>query len=98
MSSAILNKLNVFFADQPIEKAWLFGSYARKEETSNSDVDLLVRFSPDAKITLFKYASMVNSLQNLLHSRVDLVEEGQIKPFAIDHVERDKKLIYERKH
>jgi len=29
MSSVILNKLDMFFTDQPIEKAWLFGSYTR---------------------------------------------------------------------
>ena len=30
------------------EKLWVFGSCARGEETANSDVDLLVKFSPEA--------------------------------------------------
>lgn len=30
------------------EKLWVFGSCARQEETEDSDVDLLVKFSPDA--------------------------------------------------
>lgn len=30
------------------EKLWVFGSVARKEERQDSDVDLLVKFSPDA--------------------------------------------------
>lgn len=30
------------------EKLWVFGSCARGEETADSDVDLLVKFSPEA--------------------------------------------------
>ena len=30
------------------EKLWVFGSCARKEERPDSDIDLLVKFSPDA--------------------------------------------------
>ena len=30
------------------EKLWVFGSVARKEETADSDIDLLVKFSPCA--------------------------------------------------
>ena len=35
-----------FFETQPIEKAWIFGSCARGEETAESDVDLLVKWRP----------------------------------------------------
>ena len=31
-----------------VEKLWVFGSCARGEDTPESDVDLLVKFSPDA--------------------------------------------------
>ena len=34
-----------YFATQPVLKAWLFGSYARGEQTSDSDIDIL--FIPD---------------------------------------------------
>ena len=97
MNTNISNKLNVFFASQPIEKAWLFGSYAREEETATSDIDLLVRFSPDAKMTLFKYGGMVYELEQLTGCKVDMVQEEMIKPFAQKSVEQDKILIYERK-
>lgn len=31
-----------YFKTQPVLKAWLFGSFARGEETPDSDVDILV--------------------------------------------------------
>ena len=96
MKQSVINKLRAFFAVQSIEKAWVFGSCSRGDDTRQSDIDILVRFDNDAQITLFKYASMVYSLQNLLHKKVDLVEEGQLKDFAIDSVEQDKVLVYER--
>ena len=98
MKQNIINNLRKFFATQPVEKAWVFGSFSRGDDAQQSDIDLLVRFENDAQITLFKYASMAYSLQKLLHKRVDLVEEGQLKEFAVDSVEQDKILIYEREN
>lgn len=51
MKQVIVNKLKVFFKLQPIEKAWVFGSYSRGEETHESDIDMLVRFDSNANIT-----------------------------------------------
>lgn len=96
MKQVIINKLREFFRLQPIEKAWVFGSYSRGEETRESDIDILVRFDSNANITLLKYASMVTLLKKLLQKDVDLVEEGQLKEFAKESAERDKTLIYER--
>jgi len=45
MNRTILNKLSQYFASQPIEKAWIFGSYARSEANRRSDIDILVNFS-----------------------------------------------------
>ncbi|MDR1003432.1 MAG: nucleotidyltransferase domain-containing protein [Prevotellaceae bacterium] len=97
MQQSFLHTIQQCLAPLPIEKAWLFGSYSRGEETKESDVDLLVRFDNDASITLFQYAHMVDILQKALHREVDLVEEGQVKEFAKESVERDKVLVYERK-
>jgi predicted nucleotidyltransferase len=97
MNRTIINKISKYFASQPIEKAWLFGSYARSEEYSKSDIDIMVNFIPEAKVTLFKYVHIVNDLQELTGKRVDLVENGQLKQFAKNSAENDKVLIYERK-
>jgi uncharacterized protein len=97
MDKTIVNKLTKYFESQPIEKAWIFGSYARLEEKKKSDIDILVNFSPGSRITLFKYIHIINDLQSLTGKKIDLVEDGQLKVFAQDSAMNDKILIYERK-
>ncbi len=97
MNSALVNKISAYFSNQPIEKAWIFGSYARAEEDKQSDIDILIDFTSDARVTLFKYIHIVNDLQQLTGKKIDLVEEGQLKQFAEKSAENEKILIYERK-
>ena len=88
-----------YFKTQPVLKAWLFGSFARGEEKSNSDVDIL--FIPDYSnkpFTLLKYSEIYLNLKKLLGREVDLVVEGSLRPFAVNSANRDKILIYERKN
>lgn len=84
-----------YFKTQPIIKAWLFGSWARGEETPLSDVDLLVVLDHSQPIGL-KFFGMWNDLERLLNRSVDLVEDGALEDFAKNSVEHDKLLIYER--
>ena len=92
----IIPSIQKFFSTQPISKAWLFGSYSRGEETEQSDIDILVSFDKDAKISLFKYADIICQLENILNHKVDLVEEDSLLPFANEIANKDKILIYER--
>lgn len=85
-----------YFATQPVDKAYLFGSCSRGEETKESDVDILVDLDKSKAIGLFQYVSMKLELQDLLHREVDLVENGELLPFAQESADRDKLLIYER--
>lgn len=56
----------------------LFGSFARGEATSSSDVDLLVEFEPTR--SLMDHAALVLDLEELLARRVDLVSVKALKP------------------
>ena len=85
-----------YFETQPVVKAWLFGSFARGEDTPLSDVDLLVLYDDDARVSLLKHCAIINDLEELLDRPVDLIEEGTLLPFAVDSANRDKQLIYER--
>ena len=84
-----------YFKTQLVLRAWLFGSFARGEETPLSDVDLLVQYA-EGGISLLKHCAMINDLEELLDRPVDLIEDGTLLPFAIESANRDKKLIYER--
>ena len=93
----IISSVREYFKDQPVQRAWIFGSYARGEETPDSDIDLLVVFDhQNAEIGLMEYVRMINDLTNRLGRQVDLVEDGTLLPFAKESAERDKQLIYER--
>lgn len=85
-----------FMQSQPIDRAWLFGSCSRGEETPASDIDILVDYSKGARITLFTISRMICSLGDLLNRRVDIVERDCLLPFAKESVNKDKLLIYER--
>ena len=92
----IIKVIADYFSTQPVLKAWLFGSYARGEQTSQSDIDIL--FVPDKSqnFSLFTLGGMDEDLKDLLGCEVDLVTVGGLLPFAKESAERDKILIYER--
>jgi len=85
-----------FFKSQPVERAYLFGSCSRGEEAENSYVDILVKYTDDNGLSLLDISRLIVSLSSKLNRRVNLVEEGYLKPFAVDSVNRDKIMIYER--
>ena len=53
-----------YFKTQPVLKAWLFGSFARGEETPLSDVDLLVVYDENARVSLLKHCAIINDLED----------------------------------
>ena len=85
-----------YFKSQPVLKAWVFGSVARGEDTPLSDVDILVVYDRNQKVSLLKHASMICDLEDLLHRSVDLIEDGTLLPFAVESANKDRLLIYER--
>ena len=84
-----------YFKTQPVLKAWLFGSWARGEQLPLSDVDLLVVLDYSKPVGI-KFFGMWNDLERLLDRSVDLVIDGSLEDFAVESVEHDKLLIYER--
>ena len=93
----MIPKIQQFLVSQPISKAWLFGSCSRGEETSDSDVDILVEYDrKKSRISLMRMAGIMLNLEDVLHRKVDMVEAGRLLPFAQESVNHDKFLIYER--
>ena len=94
-TQAMNNAIADYFKTQPVVRAWLFGSFARGEETPLSDVDLLVQLDY-SKLDGFGFFGMWGDLERLLNRSVDLVTVNSLEDFARESVERDKQLIYER--
>ena len=88
-TQAMTKSIAEYFKTQPVLKAWLFGSFARGEETPLSDVDLLVQY-PEDGISLLKHCAMICDLEKILDRPVDLIEEGTLLPFAVDSESRWK--------
>ena len=97
MEIGTLDTIRQYFATQPIKKAWLFGSCSRGEDTPDSDIDILVEYNDSNSISLMTISRIMTSLSKKLNRKIDLVEAGCLLPFAEMSVEKDKKLIYERK-
>ena len=93
----MLQTIRDYFATQPVQRAWLFGSFARGEEHAGSDVDILVDFDQDnASVGLLQFCHIMNELSDRVGRPVDLVVNGTLLPFAEKTANQDKKLIYER--
>ena len=92
----MVTRVQQYLAKTAIEKAWIFGSFARGEETPQSDLDLLVNLDEQAKVSLLTLIRYRLDLEKIVGREVDLLPQGSLKPFAVESAERDKYLIYER--
>ena len=94
-TQAMTQTIAEYFKTQPVLKAWLFGSFARGEDTPQSDVDILVVLDYSQLVGL-EFFGMYEDLKELLGRNVDLVTERSLASFARKSVEHDRRLIYER--
>jgi len=74
------------FRAMGVRHLFLFGSLARGEATSASDVDVLVEYEPDAKLSFFRVCDLRHRLEALLGTDVDLVTTGGLRPEIRDEV------------
>lgn len=61
------------FAAHPVRRAWLFGSFARGEQTPGSDIDFQCEIEPDARFGMFAMGQLIVDLQRVLGREVDIV-------------------------
>ena len=95
-TQVIKQQVAEYFKTQPVLKAWIFGSYARGEQTADSDIDILILPDKSQHFSLFTLIGMYEDLKELLNCEVDLITDGGLMPFARESADRDKILIYER--
>ena len=70
-----------------IRSIGVFGSFARGEQRSRSDVDILVEF--DEVPGLLQFVRIEEHLRRLLGRKVDLVRKEGLRPELKDHILRE---------
>ena len=73
----------------------LFGSVLREDFRPDSDIDVLVTFTPDAPWSLFDLAEMQEELKEIFGRDTDLVEkEGLRNPFRRHEILNHMEVVY----
>ncbi len=89
----IINYLKVqkqFFAEQfNILKIGIFGSYARNEQTENSDIDILIEMQPETEDIFEKRLMLKEFLSKHFSKPVDVCHLRAIKPFFRELILKD---------
>lgn len=82
-----------------VKELYLFGSVLTDGFNDSSDIDMLIQFNQVDLIKYFdNYMDLKEKLEDILKRPVDLVENQAIKnPVFRKVVDREKKLLYERK-
>jgi len=96
LNEIILKCKSVLQKEDRIEKAWIFGSYARQNQKPESDLDIMIKIKEGEKFSLFDFAEIQFQLEDVLGLAVDIVEEDALSHFVQEVVIEERKLIYER--
>lgn len=90
-----MDKIKTFCIRWKIIEFSLFGSVLGNEFRPDSDVDVLVAFSKDAKWDLFDLVEIREELKDLFKREIDLVEKGTIRnPFRERAIMDSHEVLY----
>lgn len=93
--ASVINSVKAILKkDGRVSAAWLFGSVARGEEKPNSDVDIMVEMNDAKKYSMFDLLDIAFIIETKINRKVDLVEKGYLKDFAMKTASNDLIKIY----
>jgi len=80
-----------------VKRVAVFGSFARSEETPESDIDILVELKPpDERPPIgLKWFALEEELSRILGREVELVSKSALSPYIRPYVEREMVILYE---
>lgn len=90
-----LDAISTFCTRWQIEELALFGSVLREDFSPASDVDVLVTFSPQARVSLLDFVEMQDELERIFQRKVDLVSKGGLRnPFRRHEILNTRQVVY----
>jgi predicted nucleotidyltransferase/plasmid maintenance system antidote protein VapI len=93
--STIINHIkNTLKEFSKIKKAWIYGSFARKDNNYKSDIDIAIE--ADKEFSYFDVAEVQFKLEEKVKRKIDIGFIDSFKPYIFKNIEKDLHLIYER--
>ena len=87
----IRNRVYPILKRYGVARASIFGSYARGEETPESDIDILIEFSADK--SLLDLAGLKIELEEALGSEVDVLTYKSLHPLIKDRILKEQEVL-----
>jgi hypothetical protein len=89
IKSTLGNHKDHLFSDYPIQSIAIFGSFSRKDNIKDSDLDIIVEFHDKIGI---RFIDLAEEIEKIVGLRVDLVSKNGIKEKYLKSISSD--LIY----
>ena len=89
------NNKNYFQEKFFVDKFMLFGSYAKNQQTTDSDIDLLVSFTKP--IDMFEFINLQDYLTELFNKKIDLGTSNSLKKFIKDKILKEAIVLWVKK-
>jgi predicted nucleotidyltransferase len=77
-----------------LSKLSLFGSYARGEATSMSDIDLIGEFRRSNRTSLIDLVRMERTIRDQIGIKADILTRSGVSPHVLPHIEKDELVIF----
>ena len=78
----ILRRSEPTLRGRGVKHAALFGSVARGNRRSDSDIDIMIEIDPDARITVYDYVDLKEFIAKLFDGPVDVVNRESLKSYV----------------
>ena len=75
-----------------VKKLGLFGSFVRNEQSTDSDIDILVEFEPGQK-TFDNFMQLAFLLEDLLERSVELVTPESLSPYIQPYIVQEVEYV-----
>lgn len=88
----IKNKIKPVAEKYNLVYVWVFGSYAKKKQKKDSDIDIIVR--TEDVVGGFKIVEVKFALEEALQKQVDIITTGSIKGSLLENENLEEVLVY----